>query len=71
MADANIQILHKQWQSAVKAHASMISSGRMRGLSGRELDEFGQAYALRIDLAFMRLKQAEEEPQPLPSPLFN
>jgi hypothetical protein len=70
MAQANIQTLHDEWQSAVEAHAAMIRAGKASGLTARELDDLGRAYLLRIDAAFMRLKQAEEEQQPLTLALF-
>lgn len=70
MANANIRTLYEQWQSAVEAHSEMMRTGKMSGLTARELDELGQAYVLRIDAAFARLKQAEAEPQPLTPALF-
>jgi hypothetical protein len=69
MANANVQSLHDEWQSAVQAHAAMISAGRSSGLTAGELDELARGYLLRIDAAFMRLKQAEAQEQLTP-PLF-
>jgi hypothetical protein len=48
----------------------MIRTGRISGLSARELDELGQAYVLRIDAAYARLKQAEAEQQQSQTLLF-
>jgi hypothetical protein len=65
MANANIQTLHNEWRDAVEAHAAMIRAGKLNGLTAHELDELGRGYVLRIDAAFLRLKQAEAEQQPL------
>lgn len=70
MGNANIEALHLEWQSAVSAHESMVRTGRMSGLSGQELDELGRAYVLRIDAAFVRLKQAEAEQSRLTAPIL-
>lgn len=63
MEKANIQTLHDEWQTAVRAHEAMIRQGRMSGLSAKELDELGRGYLLRIDVAFVKLKHAEAEQQ--------
>lgn len=64
MESANVQDLYNEWQSAVRAHASLFRDGRMRGLANPEIHELAQAYALRIDTAYARLKQAEALPTP-------
>ena len=69
MGNANIQTLHDEWRSAVRAHAALISAGRMSGLTALELDEVARPYVLRIDAAFLKLKRAEEQ-QPLTPALF-
>jgi hypothetical protein len=70
MANANTQTLHDEWQSAVRAHAALISAGRISGLTARELDDLERPYVVRIDAAFLRLKRAEEEQLPVIPPLF-
>jgi hypothetical protein len=70
MENADIQTLHGEWQSAVRAHEAMIRNGKMSGLSSAELDELGRAYILRIDAAFRRLKEAEAQQADLACTLF-
>lgn len=59
MENANIQAFYAEWQAAVAAHASLVRDAKMSGLTAAEIDELGRVYALRIDAAFARLKQAE------------
>jgi hypothetical protein len=67
MESANVQDLHDEWQSAVQAHAILCREGRMHGLTSDEIEAIGYAYVLRIDAAYARLKQAEEQLTP-PAP---
>jgi hypothetical protein len=59
MENANIQALYAEWQAAVAAHATLFREGKMSGLTAAEIDGLARVYALRIDAAFARLKQAE------------
>lgn len=61
MESARIQDLHKEWQSAVRAHENLFREGRMRGLTNSEIDELAPPYVLRIDAAYAQLKQAEAQ----------
>lgn len=61
MESANIQQLHDEWQSAVRAHVNLFREGRMRRLTNAEIEEIGRIYLLRIDAAYARLKEAEAQ----------
>ncbi|HEY3938676.1 MAG TPA: hypothetical protein VGL97_14670 [Bryobacteraceae bacterium] len=55
----NVSDCHKNWQSAVREYEQMIRAARGRGLSAQELQKVSRPYLLRVDAAYVRLKQAE------------
>lgn len=65
MGRTNLEILHQEWQSAVRAHAGFIRDAKMSGLTPEEIAELGHAYVMRIDRAFAALRQAEAQRAPV------
>jgi hypothetical protein len=59
MTDTNVQMLHDDWQRAVREHEQVARDARRRGLSTQEFQQIGKAYLLRVDAAYSRLKMAE------------
>lgn len=55
----NVQMLQEDWQRAVREHEQVARDARRRGLSTQEFQKIGNAYLLRVDAAYSRLKMVE------------
>ena len=61
MGPIKIDLLYQEWQWLVRECANSVRAGRAMGLSEAELRAEEGRYALRIDAAYARLKQAEAQ----------
>lgn len=61
MTHANLNVLHEEWQKAVRAHETFVRNGRSNGLTFVELDELARLYLFRVDSAYERFRRAEAE----------
>lgn len=59
MAPTHLELLYQEWQWLVSECASAMRAARGNGASDEELRSEERRHGLRIDAAYVRLKQAE------------
>ena len=61
MENVRVDVLYREWQRHVREHAYMMRDGRMSGLTPEELNALSGAYVLRIDAAYARFIEADQQ----------